>query len=401
MKNSYKPVIFILILLNLTACHSSQHDPGVIGFNFAELQKIKESIVKGDIEAKKTYDKLLQEASHYLSLEPEKVTDGDLPPSGNHHDFYAIGRYSWPNPGTQDGMPWIRIDCNINPDANGLRFDLARYNNTVNRIKTLCMAWFYSTDEKYATKAAELLRVWFINEDTKMNPHFEFASALPGVHDGMPIGIIFGTTLIEMVDHVKLLTLSENWREEDDKALKRWFSAYVKWLLTSDFGKKEKAAKNNHGTWYAAQIATFSLYTGETEHTKNMIELAKQQIEEQVALDGSLPHELKRDWAFSYTVYNMRAFTTLALCADHINDDLWNYKTSDGKSLRIAYEFLVPYLLNEKDWQWGIVREDEQTALHALPMMRRAAGKYHAAGLKQAAEYLQSVYPADLKRNWL
>lgn len=263
------------------------------------------------------------------------------------------------------------------------------------------MAWFYSKNEKYAKKATDLLRVWFINKETRMNPNFEFASALPGVYDGMPIGIIFGTTLIEMVDHVKLLTLSGSWRKEDNEALKRWFADYVNWLMKSEFGIKERAAKNNHGTWYAAQVASFSLYTGETAYTKKMIELAKQQIEEQITSDGSMPHELKRDWAFSYTVYNMRAFTTLALCAGHVNEDLWNYQANNGKNLRKAYEFLIPYLLDQEEWEWGIVREDEQTAFNALPMMKHAAGKYHAQEFQTTIDYLQSVYPLDLKRNWL
>lgn len=378
-----------------------QQDPGVIGFDFLELTTIRKNVKGNNAVFEKAYHELLDEADACLALEPEKVTDGDLPPSGDKHDFYAIGKYAWPNPDTSDGMPYIRKDCSINPEAGGYKFDLARYNNTVNRIKLLSLAWFYTHDEKYAQKATQLLKVWFLDEETRMNPHFECASALPGVYKGMAIGIIFGVTLVEMTDCVKLLSLSESWTEKDNAALKQWFSNYVHWLRTSKFGLQEKKAKNNHGAWYSAQVAAYSLYTGETAYVKEMIEFGKQQIQEQIAPDGSLPHELKRDWAFSYSVYGMRAFTVLAACGDHIGENLWSYTTSDGRCLEAAYHFLAPYLSGQQNWEWGVVRENEQTDRVALPMMKWALKKYNSKPLKQAVGHLQKKYVCDLKYNWM
>lgn len=378
-----------------------QQDPGVIGFDFLELTTIRKNVKGNNAVFEKAYHELLDEADACLALEPEKVTDGDLPPSGDKHDFYAIGKYAWPNPDTSDGMPYIRKDCSINPEAGGYKFDLARYNNTVNRIKLLSLAWFYTHDEKYAQKATQLLKVWFLDEETRMNPHFECASALPGVFKGMAIGIIFGVTLVEMTDCVKLLSLSESWTEKDNAALKQWFSNYVHWLRTSKFGLQEKKAKNNHGAWYSAQVAAYSLYTGETAYVKEMIEFGKQQIQEQIAPDGSLPHELKRDWAFSYSVYGMRAFTVLAACGDHIGENLWSYTTSDGRCLEAAYHFLAPYLSGQQNWEWGVVRENEQTDRVALPMMKWALKKYNSKPLKQAVGHLQKKYVCDLKYNWM
>lgn len=393
--------LIVIVFFGFNSCITTQKDLQLVGFDYQDLLQTREKIQKGVSGELKAYRDLLKEADDYLMLAAEKVTDGDVPPTGDAHDFYAIGKYSWPNPETADGMPWIRIDCNINPDANGPRFDLDRYNRTVDRVKTLSLAWFYSQDEKYAAKAARLLRVWFMDEATRMNPNFECASALPGVYNGMAIGIIFGVTLVEMVDHVKLLTLSESWTEEDDRALKKWFSGYVEWLLTSEFGIKEKAAKNNHGTWYAAQVAAYSLYTGEMEHVREMVGFGKQQIDDQIAADGGMPHELKRDWAFSYSVYGLRAFTALARCGDHVGIDLWDYKTSDGRGLRQAYDFLVPYLSGKEEWNWGIVREDEKTDLQAFPMMKWAAKKYHSTLFEDTVGYLNVRHNRNLKYDWI
>lgn len=38
--------------------------------------------------------------------------------SGNKHDYYSFPPYWWPNPDTQDGLPYIRKDGQTNPDAN-------------------------------------------------------------------------------------------------------------------------------------------------------------------------------------------------------------------------------------------------------------------------------------------
>jgi len=393
--------IFCCLFIGFIIIGCSSPQPQLVCFDYKDLVSIRKEIKANKDNVLPAYEQLIKEADKYLKMNPEKVTDGEMPPSGNAHDFYAIGKYSWPNPDTPDGMPWIRIDCNINPDANGEKFDLARYNNTVKRIKTLSLAWFYSRESQYAEKAAELLRVWFINEDTRMNPHFEFASALPGVYNGMPIGIIFGVTLIEMVDYVKLLTLSDKWSANDDKALQAWFSGYTKWLLESEFGIKEGKANNNHGSWYSAQVAAYSLYTGELEHVKAMAELGKKQIDQQIAPDGGLPRELKRDWAFHYSIYGLHAFSTLALCSDKIGVDLWNYQTDDGRGLELAHRFYLPYLRGEKEWTWGIIKEDEKPHLNAIPLMRWAARKYKSTEFDQITHELISIASNSSRTVWL
>jgi hypothetical protein len=388
--------ILLLFVLLLPGCSSSV-DPGLVTLDYEDLAAKRKLVRSGKSGYQTTYEKFISEAQKCLAAVPEKVTDGVLPPSGDSHDFVAIGKYSWPNPDTSDSLPWIRIDCKINPDAYGEKYDLERYDRTMANIKTLSLAWFYTGDEPYAAKAAEMLRVWFINDDTRMNPHFEYASYLPGVYDGMAIGIIFGSTLVELIDHIRLLSLSDNWTEADDQAMKKWFSGYTKWLLESDFGKKEGRAKNNHGTWYAAQVAAAALYTGELQYAKNMAELARKQIEEQIDPNGGLPAELRRDWAYHYSIYGMQGFTAIALCAEQVGVDLWNHKTSDGRGLQLAFSFLQPYLTDEKPWTIGEIREDSKPNVSALSIMRWAAKKYPSESFGKTVDYLYSIAPAGTR----
>lgn len=380
---------------------SKQVKIDLIYTDYDALTDIRTEIKSGKPERQEAYRKLLAQADKLLDEEPLKVVDGHLPPTGDPHDFYAIGKYSWPNPNTPDGMPWVRRDCDVNPEASGDGFDLTRYNTTVARIKLLSLAWFHSEDEKYARKAAELLRVWFINPETRMNPNFDCASALPGVHNGMRIGIIFGVTLIEMVDHVKLLGQSKSWTDTDDAALKKWFSDCNTWLLESDFGKREAIAKDNHGTWYAAQVAAFAIYSGEPDRLRAMIQLAKEQIDDLIAENGDMPAETKRDWSFHYSLYGLEAFTIMARCAVLSGEDLWNYKSPNGRSLKTACEFIIPYTTGEKKWEYKNTKENEFPAIHALPMVRRIAAAYQSPEFAKTAEFLLSTSPKDSRNAWL
>ncbi len=372
----------------------------LVGADFSELECQKIKIKNNDKALENQYAELLKAADEILPLPADSVVQGDLPPTGDIHDFYMLGRYSWPNPETPDGMPYKRVDCKVNPDSVGPRYDLARMYEMIRRVNLLTRAGFYSQDEKYSAKAAEFLRVWFIDSKTKMNPNFNCASSLPGVVDGMPAGIIYGDRFPELIDHIKLLALSKSWKSADDTVMKQWFKDYVKWLLESEFGKKEGQSKNNHGTWYAVQIASASIYTGEIEYAKSMLKRGQMLIDSQTAKNGSFPIEVKREWGFSYSIYNLRALVALALCAQKLDEDLWNFKTTDGRGLSLAFEYLSPYLSYEKKWEGGSERPDEDSYKLALPMMIKAAKKYDAPEIKKAVLKLQQNYPNELMLSW-
>jgi hypothetical protein len=344
------PTLFWIAMLCFITGMTVAQEPGtpLVSINYDMLKKVRDTGKDIDIPKKNLIDK----ADKILNEKPLKVVDGDTPPSGNINDFFAIGKLAFPNPNTPNGLPYIRKDGVTNPEADGDRYDLHRYNTTLSRVHDLSLAWFYTQDEKYAKKAAELLRVWFLDPDTRMNPNLNNASALPGVNDGMPIGIIFSVALIRMVDHVKILALSKSWTPADHKALKQWFGAYRDWLLESDLGKVEAKAGNNHGSWYAAQVAAFSIFNDQFAQAKPMIDLAKKQISQQIQADGSMPREFARQRSLHYSVYGLEAFTYLARCADIIGENLWNFRSTDEKSLRLAFSFLYPYVTRTKEWPY-------------------------------------------------
>ena len=378
-------------------CTSGEHETLTFFFNmnYSDMQKMKKSIEEEDCGIIKcAYSGLVAQADSIMSLLPHKVIDGDTPPSGDAHDFFSIGKYAFPNAESLDGLPYVRIDGIINPEVRGAKYDLGRYEETLERINILALAWFYSEKEKYAAKAVEFLRIWFLDEETKMNPNFECAAALPGVYDGMPIGIIFGARLVDFLDHVQLLALSDSWTECDEVRLKTWFAEYAQWLLTSQFGIEESRAGNNHGSWYAAQVAASAIYSGNIKLAKLMIDRGKTQLSEQIALhhpeypDGSLPREIIRNQSFLYSLFGLEGFCALAGCGNAIHEDLWHYETVNGRSMRLAFSFLLPYLLEEEIWPYPSIQSPQSLFPKALHMVRQAAREYQTEDLIAAQNHI-------------
>ncbi len=295
-------------------------------------------------------ERIRHEADDALTRGPWSVLDKPhVPPSGDKHDYYSVGPYWWPDPEKPDGLPYIRRDGEVHPDR--AKYDNTGMGRTISAVRELARGWYFTQEPAYAERAARLLRTWFLDPATKMNPHLEYGQAIPGLTQGRGIGIIDTTGLIDLVDSVGLLESSDAWTDDDQRQLQQWFGQYVDWLVHSSHGRDEDRTSNNHAVWYDAQVASFALFAGEEETARRMLaQVGPRRIATQIEPDGRMPAELARTKSFSYTSMNTRGFLRLAQLAGNVDVDLWNYRTADGRSLATALDWLAPYVLVEKPW---------------------------------------------------
>src|SRR5215203_7128777 len=177
------------------------------------------------------------------------VSKQATPPSGDKHDYMSQAPYFWRNPNTATGFPYIRRDGERNPEIKQFP-DHDLLDTMVRTVERLALGYFVTGKKEYAARAGEILRMWFIDPATKMNPNLQFAQAIPGLNTGRGIGIIETRGLTSVVDSVGLLARSPSWSRTDQAEVEAWFSSYLAWLQESKNGKEESAAKNNHGTFY-------------------------------------------------------------------------------------------------------------------------------------------------------
>jgi hypothetical protein len=155
--------------------------------------------------------------------------------------------------------------------------------------------------------------------------------------------------------------------------------------------------KQNHGTLYDVQVMRLALITGRTDLAKQVAETAKQKrIATQIEPDGSQPMELKRTKAFSYSRLNLRALAALATLADRVGVDLWNFQTPDGRSIRHALDFLVPYVKTPPEkWPFQQIQKFDRAEL--APIYRQAAVALRHAPYEQIVSTLPGTDRAQFQ----
>ena len=343
--------------------------PRVFGLRPGVLSKARERLATNDPAIASARVKLLADADKALQLKPLSVMDKPKAgASGDRHDYFSTAPYFWPDPAKKDGLPYIRKDGQRNPESQNEFSDSPRLAQLSNASHTLALAYYFTGREAYAEQAALLLRTWFLDPATRMNPNFNRAQAIPGVTPGRGIGMIESRNFTAVADAAGLLARSTHWTSANQKGLVDWMRAFIEWAQTSKNGRDEAAAKNNHGTYYDEQIAHLALFTGQTNLARSLIESAKEtRLAAQIKPDGSQPLELARADAFGYSRFNLQAFFALATLGEHAGVDLWHFKSPEGASLRQALDFLMPYVEQpDKEWPYDHGKKQNRS-LGTLP----------------------------------
>jgi hypothetical protein len=365
--------------------------PRVFVLDGKHLLNIRKLVRGGDKNLLAALERLERESKQALAAGPFSVVDDLIAPSGDRHDYMSQAPYFWPNPETTNRLPYVRRDGQRNPEISKFP-DHRRMDEMVEAVETLALVYFFKGDEECAAKATRLLRVWFLDSATRMNPHLQYAQAIPGLTTGRGIGLIETRGLIRVVDAVGLLEGAKSWTDADQRALEQWFDRFLRWMQESRNGLEEAAARNNHGTYYDLQVASFALFVGKTDVARNVLQtVGPKRIATQIESDGRQPFELTRTKAWSYSIGNLQGLMTLARLGENVGVELWQYQSADGRSIRKALDYLVPFALTEKNWPHQQLGGVSREAL--FPLIRKAALKFPDGPYQQMLLKLPSPEP--------
>tara|TARA_B100001093_G_scaffold390817_2_gene377195 strand:+ start:2339 stop:3625 length:1287 start_codon:yes stop_codon:yes gene_type:complete len=330
-------------------------EPKLFIWNHENLSVTKNSLrISSSSELEKSHKALLKRADRALTEGPYSVVfKTSLPPSGSKHDYYSIAPYWWPNPNTKSGLPYIQKDGERNPESKSSASDRVPLSHLSNNVSTLALASYFSDDKRYAKKASELIRVWFLDKRTRMNPNLNYAQAIPGITTGRGIGIIDTYSFVQIVDSIGVLGYLGQLSTREVETLKQWFTEYTLWLITSEHGKEERRKSNNHGLYYDVQVAIFSAFADDFRALRAMIDSVKRyRIPGHINRKGQMPHELKRTRSFHYTSYTLRGFLDAADLGECVGEDLWNFKTKRGVGIKLAIDYQADFSGNLGNWRF-------------------------------------------------
>lgn len=295
--------------------------------------------------------RVITSADRYLNEDPITITSSSSSRSaGGKHDFFSEGDYWWPDPNNPDG-PYIQKDGMTNPD-NFVAHRKAMVRLSI-QSASLTAAYKITHDKKYALKAIEHFKAWFVNDATRMNPNLLYAQAIKGRFTGRGIGIIDTIHLIEVARSIMILEKYGLFDPSDLDAIKKWFKDYLEWLTTFQYGKDEMNAKNNHGTCWVMQASAFSQLVGDEEKMNFCRERFKTVLlPNQMAEDGSFPLELSRTKPYNYSLFNLDAMAAICQILSIEEDNLWEFALPDGRSIQKGIEFMYPYIADKSKWKY-------------------------------------------------
>ena len=304
------------------------------------IEKEAETVLKKQV---------LAEAAWAMQQQPVTVTASFSNRSaGGKHDFFSEADYFWPNPVSPDS-PYVNRDGMTNPN-NFVehRKAMIRFSRI---IGALASAYKITGDEKYVKQAVIHLKAWFITSETLMNPNLLFAQAVKGKFTGRNYGIIDTIHLMEVAQGVIVMENAKAMDAETAAGIKKWFAAYTAWLMTSKPGIQEKQVKNNHATCWAMQVASFAkLCNNQLVLDSLRTRYKTVLLPNQMAADGSFPLEMERTKPYGYSVFNLDAMTMLCQILSTPQDNLWDFETADGKSIKKGISYLYPFVADKSKW---------------------------------------------------
>jgi hypothetical protein len=326
-------IALFTICISIISCNAPQHK----GWN----EKVETTL----------HELIMLNAQWAMQQNPQTITDFVSERSaGGIHDFYSEGDYWWQNPEDPDG-PYIRRDGETNPDNFvAHRLAMIRFSRVVG---SLASAYIVTGDNQYVQQAFKHLNAWFVDTTTMMAPHLLYAQAIKGITTGRGIGIIDTIHLMEVAQGVIVMQDADVVDTEELEAIKKWFSDYLIWLTTHQYGIDEMNAQNNHGTCWVMQVASFASLTGNEE----ILAFCRQRYKEvllpsQMAEDGSFPRELSRTKPYGYALFNLDAMAAICQILSTEENNLWEYTAGDGQNIKKGIEFMYPFIKDKTLWAY-------------------------------------------------
>lgn len=296
--------------------------------------------------------RLLAKAETYLVTTPRTVTaDVAERSQGSVHDFFSEGDYWWPDPKNPEGPYQVR-DGQSNPDNFvAHRLSLMAFSDIT---ATLTSSYLITSDPKYADSALKHINAWFVDHETRINPSLLYGQAISGRHSGRSIGIIDTIHLVEVAKSIEVLANKRQIPAENLTQIKAWFSEYLTWLNTHEYGILEKNHPNNHGVTWSMQASAFARLVDD-EDTLSWVrnQFKTVYLKEMMNQKGGFDAELARTKPYGYSLFVIDAAAGVAQLASKDDDNLWDFSLDDGRSMRLGMSFIAPYVADKSTWPYA------------------------------------------------
>ncbi|MEM8536143.1 MAG: alginate lyase family protein, partial [Chloroflexota bacterium] len=300
-------------------------EPNVF-MNASQIAAVKAQIQAGNQPWAASFDRLKKDADDALNKGPYSVSKNGGPNGGHNYrteqPYCGWKRVDGKDPDCRDGK--------INPQAD--RQDYQEAIDIGAAVRDLGLAYAFTDDERYAERAAYLIRVWALDADTRMEPRYTDGQSNIELSITMP-GLFYGADLI---------STSASWPESERRAFEQW---------TRDFVSSGRSwtGSNNFEWWRLVTVASGGAFLDDAETLDYAFDRYEKVMPDHVGEDGQMVKELGRTKSLMYSLYSLNAMTQIAEIARHNGRNLYDY-TSGGNSLKQALDYHAPYATDQSSW---------------------------------------------------
>ncbi|WP_181408155.1 FkbM family methyltransferase [Pararhizobium mangrovi] len=371
--------------------------PALQIYSIGFLNRLRASLRDGADDGLERYARaIVTAAEDAIGRGPFSVVDKtSLPPSGDIHDYWHPAPYWHPNPNTANQLPYVRKD-GVRVEGTQLyeessdQYDRTRVQRLFDDTTTLVFAHHLTGERRYAQRAAENVRRWFADPETRMSPHLTYSQVRRGHNKdlGQARGIIELKDLYYFLDAVRLVIHTGELAIEDERAFRDWLKEYADWLESSPQGEKERDGNNNHGTYFDVQIASIYAYLGNRDKLRETLTRSLARLPVQIDEEGVQEEELNRPTSAHYCCFNLQGWVTLLNIYRAYGMDVGSFGQRPLSLLQAAIQWLL-----EKDLaNWPYQQIDAFDNERGAPIAHFAK----ALGIDVPAAY-QNVDTLDYK----
>lgn len=288
----------------------------------------------------KIYKKVISKADKYCSSGPLLIIDKHKTYAPDNHYYCSIAPYWWPDENNPEAK-YIHKDGEFNPEQND--YDHSKIAELRDRLVYLSIAYYWTANQQYKDSYMNLIIDWFINEATYMYPNFEYSQVVKGWNDnkGRCVGLVETGFFIDILDSYRLMQESCKIDKSIEKSFSNWIKQFYRWMLTSEFGLKEKEQDNNISTLYDIVIYDMAHFIGDKRVCKQIVrQFASKRLYGQISENGAQEAELVRANAYGYSIRNLRQIVDFCIMAE--NSGIRFYK-HNRRIINSAFEWLLQY----------------------------------------------------------
>ena len=297
-------------------------------------------------------------------------------PSGDPQDYFSLAPYFHVEKDQRiihkDG---VRIAATTLGTAESSGNDRAVLEQMIYDVCVTTLTGYVAGRDTAYEHAATLIRAWFVDEATRMNPNMRFAQCLPGSNKGQAWGVVEFRNCWPLLDAITLLRRAQVLTGVEFDSINSWFAEFLDDLTSHQGGK----ANNNIAVWHDLIAASIAAFLGRHSQAAQILADVPIRISSQLSA-FSVPHsEIQRTRPLHYGLFLTQGLVYLCWLGRRLGMDLWQYKASMSRSVAMLIRFLALNKAMLPDYEEDASTFDVRLA-HIIKLVPEGCADYPAVG---------------------